>query len=612
MDPFFLIASSLFLIVCVALPVVATYEKRKSGKVFTPDNARDQAGENAGDSNQTDREHEAQEPNTWIRLSSGLEINHAALTDAAAKLFIPNVCEIITRIHRELMPFRSSLMEARQLRQQTYNRGHTPGYSFDDVSLESRGDWKITDLPEDLLDRRVEITGPASDAKMVINMLSRDANGVRADAAMLDMEDSMKPSWSNVMDAIGNIREAATGELTFIKAATDSAPEKVYTLDPDDMPLLMVRVRGLHLMESNLKVDGETVPAAIVDLVLSACFSASALLDRGKTPKYYVPKVEHYLEARWWDRLFHIVEEELGLSEGTLRVTFLIETLPAAFQMEEILYEVRHRAAGLNGGRWDKIFSDIKVLREHPERVLADRASIGMDRPWMRKYALHLIDVCHRHGAFAMGGMAAFTPGRTDKMRLEQTAKVIADKELEASIGHDGCWVSHPFFIEPARKPFAEKNQLSVQPDIEAQPDLLPRDTGIRSMDGLRTNIRVGIAYMKGWNENLGCVAWDNLMEDLATLEISRAQTWQWLRHSIALETGEIVTRTLVAELFDVELMVVIEKEVIEQMAGRTQTDIEARLQNFRRASSDAKTLFLESEFRPFLTCESDLEVKHD
>jgi malate synthase len=268
--------------------------------------------------------------------------------------------------------------------------------------------------------------------------------------------------------------------------------------------------------------------------------------------------------------------------------------------MEEILYELRAHAAGLNGGRWDKIFSDIKCLRAHPDRVLADRATIGMDRPWMRLYAEQLIRVCHRHGALAMGGMAAFTPGRDPATREAQTAKVVADKQFEAGIGHDGCWVSHPYFIGPALGPFVEKlgdreNQLDVVPEGSDRPDLLPLGTGPRTMRGLRTNVRVGIAYLKGWNDDIGCVAWDDLMEDLATLEISRVQVGQWLRNAVVLDDGPIVDAGLVRRVFAAELDTILREVPADEHAA------------YRRAAAGAEAVFLEEEMRPFLSLSTDL-----
>ncbi|MEM1043256.1 MAG: malate synthase A [Bacteroidota bacterium] len=543
-------------------------------------------------------------------LTHGVSINDTAYTAQAERVLSSEALPVVAALHRALESERQRLLFARRERQARWDAGALPGYLPADEHPEARGDWQVADLPDDLLTRRVEITGPVSDPKMVINMLSRTADGHRADAAMLDFEDSMKPSWANVMQGVENVIGAAEGTLHFAKRDAEGNVLKEYTLDPDDMPLLMVRVRGLHLDESNLRVDGEPVSGGLLDFALCMVHTAKTLIAKGKTPTYYVPKCEHYLEARWWNRLFSLTEEHLGLPEGTVKATFLIETLPAAFQMEEILYEYRTHAAGLNGGRWDKIFSDIKVLREHADRVMADRASIGMNRPWMSNYAKRLIKVCHKHGAFGMGGMAAFTPGRTPELRAEQTAKVVADKEFEAGIGHDGCWVSHPYFIEHALQPFLDalggkRNQLGVDPDIEMQPDLLPEGGGPRTMDGLRTNVRVGIAYMKGWNQDIGCVAWDNLMEDLATLEISRAQTWQWLHHGITLDGGTQVTRDLVGRVFEEELDNIL-GEIREAMNGAASEAVGKELDRYRQAAADASLVFTEETMRPFLACVSD------
>lgn len=526
----------------------------------------------------------------------------------AERVLTPEALSLVARLHRELQPERQKLLAARKERQARWDAGETPGYL--DEHPDAHGDWQVDSLPEDLLTRRVEITGPVSDPKMVINMLSRTEDGQRADAAMLDFEDSMKPSWGNVLQGVVNVAEAAAGTLRHEKRDAEGNVLKEYTLDPDDMPLLMVRVRGLHLDESNVTVDGEPVAGGLLDFALVMHHAARTLLSKRKTPKFYVPKVEHHLEARWFDRLFTLTEEALGLEVGTVKATFLIETLPAAFQMEEILYEFRRHAAGLNGGRWDKIFSDIKCLRFHEDRVLADRATIGMNRPWMANYAKRLIKVCHKHGAFGMGGMAAFTPGRDAEAREEQTRKVVEDKEFEASIGHDGCWVSHPYFIGPAMQPFLDRldgkpNQLDVDPDIPMQPDLLPEGGGPRTMGGLRTNVRVGIAYMKGWNQDIGCVAWDDLMEDLATLEISRAQTWQWLHHGIALDDGQQVTRELIEQVFDEELDNIL-GEVREAMASLPEAAVSRELDRFREAADDARAVFLEEQMRPFLAMKSD------
>lgn len=544
----------------------------------------------------------------WRTLADGVEINEAAWSERARRILGPDAVRLVARLHRALEGRRQELLAARRVRQKAWDGGEVPGYLPPDEHPEARGGWRVAELPEDLLTRRVEITGPVSDPKMVINMLSRNDRGERADAAMLDFEDSLKPTWENVMRGMENLVGAVDGSLTYEKPGAD----KVYEIDPDDMPLLMVRIRGLHLDESNLRVDGAPVSGALLDLALAAHHTARELMERGRTPKYYVPKVEHYLEARWFDRLFVETQEALGIPRGTFRATFLIETLPAAFQMEEILYEFREHAAGLNGGRWDKIFSDIKVLKEHPDRVLADRNWIDIERPWMEMYVKQLIRVCHRHGAFGMGGMAPQTPGRTEEQRRRQVAGVVADKEFEAGIGHDGCWVSHPYFIGPAMEPFDEvleakgaTHQLDVLPDIPDRPDLLPRAEGPKTLDGIRVNVRVSIGYIKGWLDGRGAVAWDDRMEDLATFEISRAQTWQWLHHAVALDDGTAVTPELVRRIFDEELGKIVD-EARGFFAEQGEDVVREQARRFREARDVAERIFTEEAFRPFLTCRSD------
>ncbi|WP_179862210.1 malate synthase [Longibacter salinarum] len=550
----------------------------------------------------------------WTSVADGVEINAKAWTDEAKQLFPEELLSIIASLHRALNSERMNLLKARKAQQKRYDEGALPGYLPADEHPDAHGDWQVAPLPDDILQRRVEITGPVNNAKMVINMLSRNEDGSMADAAMLDFEDSMKPAWTNVLAGIRNVKEAAEGTLSYTQSATNGRPAKDYNLDPDDMPLLMVRIRGLHLDESNVHVDGEPVSGGLLDLAAVAYHTAQALMNQGKTPKYYVPKVEHYLEARWFNKLFVGVQKALGIPEKTFKATFLIETLPAAFQMEEILYEYRDHAAGLNGGRWDKIFSDIKVLREHDDRVLADRNWINIQRPWMEMYVKQLIRVCHKHGAFGMGGMAPQTPGKTEDLREKQIAGVVDDKKFEASIGHDGCWVSHPYFIGPAMKPFKEKldaegkkNQLDVIPDIPEQPDLLPKGgVGPKTVDGIRVNVRVSIGYMKGWNSDIGAVAWDNRMEDLATFEISRAQTWQWLHHSVTLDDGTEVTKELIHRIFEEELEK-IEAEARDFFASYGEDAVETHVQRFRKAAKDAERIFTEDAMRPFLACESEL-----
>ena len=527
----------------------------------------------------------------------GLTLPAAGWTERARALLPERALALVAQLHRELDAERRRLLAARAERQAAWDAGELPGYLPAGALPGSDGDWAVAPLPRDLLARRVEITGPINSRKMVIQMLSRGSDGARADAAMLDFEDSMRPSWPGLLDGIDNALGAARGELELRQSPAPGQPAKLYRLDADDQPLTMVRVRGLHLVESNLEVDGRPVAGGLLELALVAFHTARTWLERGRTPKFYVPKCEHHLEARWWNSLFAALEEELGLERGALRVTFLVETLPAAFQCEEILWELRERATALNVGRWDKIFSDLKVLFRHPDRVLADRATISLERPWMRAYAERLVRVCHRHGAFGMGGMAAFTPGKTPERRAEQTARVVADKRFERALGHDGCWVSHPYFIAPALSAFPDTNQLGVVPDLPDRPDLLPRGTPPHTLEGLRKNARVGIAYLHGWNQGLGCIAWDDLMEDLATLEISRAQVGQWLHHGIALDDGPAVDRALVARVFAEELAR-IENELATELGPNELGPARA---GFRAAAREAESIFVATPFRPFL-----------
>ena len=523
-------------------------------------------------------------PQPRADLVSGVSIHE----HPGSELLPEALIALLAGLQRELEPERTTLLADRIKRQAEFDAGALPTY-LDRNSPMVTGEWRVAPIPADLRRRRVEITGPVNSAKMVINMLSRNSAGDRADCAMLDFEDSMKPSWGNVLDGIRNVIGAVNGDLCHHEPARGNRPAKTYALDPDDMAVVMVRVRGLHLEEENLLVDGLPIAAGLFDLVTTAWHTARTQIAKGKTPKYYVPKTEHHLEARWWNRLFTSLEQRLDLEIGSLRATFLIETLPAAFQIEEILYELRDHAAGLNVGRWDKIFSDIKTLRAHEDRIMADRGTIGLNRDWMSNYARRLIHICHRRGAFALGGMAAFTPGRDEELRRVQTEKVAADKHLEASWGHDGCWVSHPYFIGIAMKAFTRDNQLDVIPDPQDKyPDLLPRSEGPKTLKGLRTNIRVGIAYVHGWIHDIGCVAWDNLMEDLATLEISRAQIWQWLHHGVVLDEGLKVTTALVGQIFSEELA-----RIEEETGGGEIWKLSAEL---------ARELFLQRTFPEFLS----------
>lgn len=499
------------------------------------------------------------------------------------ELFPDDLIKLLINMHEKFNHRRIRLLDDRLERQRKYDEGELPSY-LDRNSEAVTTNWKVNPIPKVLQTRRVEITGPVNSAKMVINMLNRTEDGHRADMAMLDFEDSMQPSFQNVLDGFKNVIGAVAGNLTAFVG------DKKYALNPEDMAYVMVRCRGLHLNEANITIHGEEMSGGLFELTTCFYHTAKLYQARGLTPKYYIPKCEHFLEARWWNEVFTELEKKMFLPVPTLRATFLIETLPATFQVEEILYEIREHAAGLNVGRWDKIFSDIKVLRNHPDRIMADRSTISMSRPWMENYAKRVIKICHDHGAFAMGGMAAFTPGKSKELREEQTQKVLADKKREAEWGHDGCWVSHPYFIGVAMQAMNfETNQLHKKIDFDKYSDILPKGEGPHTIKGLHTNVRVGIAYMHGWNNGIGCVAFDNLMEDLATLEISRAQTWQWLHHEIKLDDGTKVTKDLVKKVFDEEF----EK-------------IRSEIDNDEKAKEDAFHIFTAPQLNEFLSTRSE------
>jgi len=394
----------------------------------------------------------------------------------------------------------------------------------------------------DLLDRRVEITGPP-ERKMVINALNSDAN-----VFMADFEDSLSPTWDNLLEGQQNLRDAVRGTITY------QHPSKgLYTLR-DDPAVLFVRPRGLHLTEAHFLVDGERIPAALFDFGLFMFHNAQFLVDEGRRPYFYLPKLEHYLEARWWNEVFNWTQLNLNLPMGVIRATVLIETLPAAVQMEDILYELREHSAGLNCGRWDYIFSYIKTFQHDPGRVLPDRGQVTMSTHFLKSYSRQLIQVCHKRGAHAMGGMAAQIPIRGDfQAHTAAMNKVRNDKEREVSAGHDGTWVAHPGLVGLAMKAFDEflwdtgsVNQLDRVTHYEVtQEDLMQPPEGTITLAGLTQNVDVGIRYLAAWLEGNGCVPLYDLMEDAATAEISRAQVWQWLHHGAVTESGVLIDEKL-------------------------------------------------------------------
>ena len=452
--------------------------------------------------------------------------------------------DFVTELHRRFSARIAELLAAREVRQQAFNLGERPAFLAETREVRE-GSWTVAPLPADLLDRRVEITGPV-DRKMVINALNSGAN-----VFMADFEDATAPTWDNLIQGHINLMDAVRHSIRYI------VPETGKTYELCDRPAtLFVRPRGLHLSEKHFEVDGRPVPGALFDFGLFFFHNARELRQRGSGPYFYLPKLESHLEARLWNDVFVYAQHALGMPVGTIKATVLIETLPAAFEMDEILYELREHSAGLNCGRWDYIFSFIKKLQNDGAALLPDRGEVTMDKAFLKAYTELLIKTCHRRGVHAMGGMAAQIPVKGDHAANDAAlAKVRADKLREVTSGHDGTWVAHPGLIPLARGIFDEhmkgKNQIDKKRDdvnVTAK-DLLAVPTGHRTEGGLCHNIRVGILYLEAWLRGNGCVPLFSLMEDAATAEISRAQVWQWVKHSARLDSGEIVTKARVRSL---------------------------------------------------------------
>ncbi len=447
---------------------------------------------------------------------------------------------------------RADLLVERRARAKRITAGETPGFLGPSRAVRSDNSWQVAPPGPGLTDRRVEITGPPT-RKMTVNALNSGAN-----VWMADFEDSTSPSWTNVISGQLNLFDALRGNLEF----TDGG--KQYRIGAST-PTVMMRPRGWHLCEKHLTIDGRPLPASLVDFGLYFFHNARKLMDSGAGPYFYLPKLESQLEARLWNDVFVLAQDLLGIPERTIRATVLVETLPAAFEMEEILYELRDHSAGLNAGRWDYIFSYIRTFAGRgAEFVLPDRAQITMTTPFMRAYTELLVATCHRRGAHAIGGMAALVPNRNDEQATKGAlAKVKADKQREAADGFDGSWVAHPGLVPVARAAFDpilgdRPHQLSRQrPEVRVQQsDLLDAGAGRGqvTMDGLTTNISVALRYLTAWVGGAGAVTIDNLMEDAATVEISRAQVWQWIHNEVALAEGPKVTVALVRRLLADEL----------------------------------------------------------
>jgi malate synthase len=485
-----------------------------------------------------------------IDAPAGVEL---ARTDLpyAADVLTPEALEFVAGLHRSFNRRRLELVEARAERQDRFDAGELPDFLPETASLRNDASWRVAGAPADLDDRRVEITGPA-EPKMMINALNSGAS-----VFMADFEDALSPTWSNVVTGQWAVREAVRRTLTF---QTD---EKAYALN-DAIATLVIRPRGWHLTEAHVLVDGEPISASLFDFGMSFFHNGAELLRRGSGPYFYLPKLESHLEARLWNNVFVAAQERLGIPRGSIRATVLIETILAAFEMDEILFELRKHAAGLNAGRWDYIFSIIKKFRSRPEFVLPDRGSVTMTVPFMRAYAKLLVRTCHRRGAHAIGGMAAFIPSRRDPAANERAlAAVRSDKERESSDGFDGTWVAHPDLVPVAKEVFDDV--LGERPNQkEHRGDDVSSAAGalleVRVPDGrvtergVRANASVGLAYLASWLAGNGAAAINNLMEDAATAEISRSQLWQWRVHAVPLDDGQPLTPDRFAEIRDEEL----------------------------------------------------------
>ena len=522
-------------------------------------------------------------------VSSGTTLEQAAVSGAdlpaGKRVLTREALAFVARLERELGARRRELLAARATREARLEAGEEPDFLAETARVRA-GEWRVAQAPDDLQDRRVEITGPV-DRKMMINALNSGAR-----VFMADFEDSLSPTWANVVEGQANLMDAVRRTLTF-----EGPDGKRYALN-DRLATLVVRPRGWHLEEGHVTVDGAPVSASLFDFGLYFFHNARALLERGSGPYFYLPKLENHLEARLWNDAFVLAQEALGIPQGTIRATVLIETILAAFEMDEILYELRDHAAGLNAGRWDYIFSFIKKFRNRDDMVLPDRAQVTMGVPFMTAYANLLVRTCHRRGAHAIGGMAAFIPSRKDAaVNARALAKVREDKERESGQGFDGTWVAHPDLVPVAGAVFDrvlgerphQKDALRADVQVSAAQLLDAEITGGRiTHEGVAHNVGVALRYLTAWLEGTGAVAIYNLMEDAATAEISRAQLWQWRRHACRLEEGTRFNETVYGGVRDEQLAAVQQEGVWGSRAAEAAELLDA--------------LVLSDDFTPFLT----------
>jgi malate synthase len=518
----------------------------------------------------------------------GVEID-APIPRGCDEILTPEAIAFVTELHRKFEPRRKQLLERRVTRQKAIDAGQIPDFLPETESIR-KSEYKVAPIPKDLLDRRVEITGPV-DRKMVINALNSDAN-----VFMADFEDSNSPTWENNLNGQVNVRDADRGDITY------TSPEgKAYTLNPNPA-VLIIRPRGWHMVERHFHIDGEPISGSLFDFGLYFFHNAKTRMAKGTAPYFYLPKIQSHLEARLWNDVFVYAQESLGVPNGTIRATVLIETILAAFEMDEILWELRDHSAGLNCGRWDYIFSFIKTFKNHPQYMMPDRSTVTMENHFLKSYVDLLIQTCHRRGIHAMGGMAAQIPIKNDPAANNAALnKVRQDKLREVKAGHDGTWVAHPGLVPIAKEIFDEHmktpNQLHVmREDVTVTAaDLLKVPEGQITEQGLRMNVDVGIQYLESWLRGSGCVPIYNLMEDAATAEISRTQVWQWMHHGAQLSNGQKITAPMIRATI---------KTVIEQI--RTNVgDVRYNQSKFPQAAQLFEQMMINPECKEFLTLEA-------
>lgn len=483
-------------------------------------------------------------------VPSGVELR-GQVSPQFAMVLTPEALNFVANLQRRFNATRQALMIRRAGRQVELDSGYLPDFFVETEALRD-AEWQVASTPADLQKRWVEITGPV-ERKMMINALNSGA-----DVFMADFEDSLSPTWNNIVQGQINLMDAVRGTIEFVNASG-----KVYKLK-DEVATLLVRPRGWHLSEKHLWIDGQPVSASLFDFGLYFFHNARALLERGSGPYFYLAKLESHLEARLWNDVFNFAQDALSIPSGSIRATVLIETIMAAYEMEEILYELRGHSSGLNAGRWDYIFSVIKRFRNHPDFVLPDRAQVTMTVPFMRAYTELMVRTCHKRGAHAIGGMAAFIPNRRDaEVNKVAMAKVREDKQRESSDGCDGTWVAHPDLVPLAREVFegvlgdSPHQKHRMREDVAVVADDLSNiavPDGSISEEGLRSNVKVALQYLNSWLCGNGAVAISNLMEDTATAEIARAQIWQWVKHRAQLDDGRPITKGLYQRIREEEL----------------------------------------------------------